>query len=125
MTDVMLDLTSATFFVPIVDKYSPIAYSIINEVHWYHPVAKHSGIETVHRYVMKQVYIIEGRGQVKVIRKNYERCRYLLKRTIEVAMGSISNHNLNIAPAFYVCQVDLVDPFLSYSPHNKRTTVKI
>ena len=125
MTDVMLYLTSSTFCVPIVDKYSPIAYSIINETHWYHPVAKHSGVETVLRYVTKQAFILEGREQVKIIRKNCERCRYLLKRTVEVFMGPVSNHNINIAPAFYVSQIDLAGPFLSYSPHNKRTTVKI
>ena len=40
-------------------------------------------------------------------------------------MGPISNHQLRIAPSFYVSQVDLAGPFKAWSPHNKRTTIKI
>ena len=40
-------------------------------------------------------------------------------------MGPLSTANLNIAPAFYSTQVDLCGPFISYSNHHKRTTIKI
>ena len=76
MTDAMRDLCSTTFFVPMIDKHSPLAYSIINEVHWYNKVANHSGVETVLRYTLKYGYIIEGQELVKMIRKRCERCRY-------------------------------------------------
>ena len=125
MTDVMKDLTSSTFCVPIVDKFSPIAFSIINDVHWNDDVASHSGVETVLRYVLKSAYIIEARDLVTYVRKRCERCRFLLKRTVEVAMGPISKHNLTIAPAFYVTQLDIAGPFKAYSPHNKRATIKV
>ena len=49
MTDIMKDLSNTSFFVPIVDAQSPIAYSVINEIHWDHAVANHSGVETVFR----------------------------------------------------------------------------
>ena len=58
-TIIMLDLSSTSFFVPIIDKNFPIAYSIISNIHWYHKVAKHSGVETLMRYVLQKVYIIE------------------------------------------------------------------
>ena len=58
--------------MPIVDKHSPLAYSIINDVHWNDPTAKHSGVETVLRYTLNQAYIIEGRELVKKIRKKCE-----------------------------------------------------
>ena len=125
MTDVMRDLSSTMFCVPIVDKHSPLAYSIINEIHWYHSVAKHSGVETVLRYTMKYAYIMEGRDIVRRIRKSCERCRLLLKRNFNVSMGPVSSYNLTIAPAFYVTQTDLAGPFKAYSPHNKRNTIKI
>ena len=67
MTSTMKDLTSTTFCVPVVDKYSPLAISIVNEIHWNSPV-KHSGIETTWRYVLKKVFILEGRSLVKMIR---------------------------------------------------------
>ncbi|MEM7375655.1 MAG: hypothetical protein AAF587_44090, partial [Bacteroidota bacterium] len=44
MTNIMLDLSGSSFFVPLIDRYSPIAFSIVNHIHWYHPVAEHTGI---------------------------------------------------------------------------------
>ena len=35
LTDAMLDLCATTFCVPLVDKFSPLAFSIVNEIHWY------------------------------------------------------------------------------------------
>ena len=124
-TQCMLDLQSTSFCVPILDRFSPIAYSIVNDIHWNHPVASHSGVETTWRYVLQKVYIIEGRSLIKLIRSKCERCRYLLKKTIDISIGPISPHNLTIAPIFYVSQVDLCGPFQSYSYHNKRGTIKI
>ena len=65
MTNAMQDLSAATFCVPIVDKHSPLAYAIINDVRWNDKVAQHSGIETVWRYVLKKAYVIEGCSIVK------------------------------------------------------------
>ena len=124
-TEVMKDLCAATFFVSIVDYYSPIAYSVVNEIHWYHKVVNHRGVESVLRYVMQLCYILNGRKLVSMFRKKCERCRYLAKRTIDVEMGPISSHNLTIAPAFYITQLDLAGPFPSFSPHDKRATVKV
>ena len=125
MTDTMRDLSSLTFCVPLVEKQSPLAYSIINEVHWHHESAKHSGVETTLRYTMKYAYIIEGRDLVKQINKSCLRCKILLKRTLNVSMGPISTHSLTIAPAFYVTQVDIAGPFKAFTPHNKRATIKV
>ena len=124
LTEVMKDLTKLNFCVPIIDKFSPIGYAIINDIHWNHDVANHTGVETILRYVAERCYIIDSRDIVRMIGKSCQRCKYLRKRLLEVAMGPISNH-LTIAPAFYISQVDLAGPFSSYSPHNKRTTVKV
>ena len=125
LTDVMKDLSSNKFCVPIIDKVSPVAYSIVNEVHWYHDVAEHSGVETVLRYTMQVAFIIDGRDLVRMFRRRCERCRFLVKRTINISMGPVSKHNLNIAPAFYSTQVDLAGPFKAFTPHNKRATINI
>ncbi|XP_066924073.1 uncharacterized protein [Clytia hemisphaerica] len=124
-TSTMKDLTASTFCVPLVDKNSPLAYSIIMDIHWNHPTAMHSGVETTWRYVLQQCYILEGRSLVKMVRSSCPRCRYLLKRKFNVIMGPLSEDNLKIAPAFYTTMTDLAGPFLSYSQHHKRTTVKI
>ena len=125
MTDVMKDLSATTFCVPLVYKHSPLAYSIVNEVHWYSDVAQHSGIETVWRYVLKVAFIIAGRNIVKKVKVNCIRCRFLRKKFIDVEMGPMSDHNLTIAPAFYSTQVDLCGPFTAYDPTGKRKSLKI
>ena len=108
-----------------METYSPLAYALVNEVHWYNDDAKHSGNETVLRNIHKIAYIIEGRSLVKKFRKECARCKLLRKRAVEVAMGPISANNLCIAPAFYISQVDIFGPFNSYSNINKRATAKI
>ena len=124
-TEVMRDLSSSTFCVPLTDKYSPIGYSVINDVHWNDPTACHTGVETTWRYVVKYMYVIDGRPLVKKFRETCQRCRFLMKKALNVAMGPVSPDNLMIAPAYYVCQADLAGPFTAYSYHNKRTTIKV
>ena len=125
MCDVMIHLSCKTFWVPIVDRYSPFAYSIVNEIHWHNKEAKHTGVEKTLRYTMQYAYIIEGRDLVTKIRKFCVKCRLLRKEQLKVVMGPVSKYNLNIAPAFYVTQVDLLGPLESYHGPNKRTKLKI
>ena len=35
LSDVCVDLTTVSFCVPLVDKFSPLAYALINEIDWY------------------------------------------------------------------------------------------
>lgn len=125
MTGIMKDLATTTFCVPLIDRYSPLAYSIVNEVHWYSKVARHRGVETVLRYVMQYCFILEGREIVKQFGRSCQRCRYLRKLAVDVSMGPVPSHCLTIAPAFYICQVDIAGPFKAYSAHNKRSTIKV
>ena len=48
----------------------------------------------------------------------------MAKRTIEVGFGPLSEFQLNIAPAFYVTQADIMGPFKAYQI-NVRATMKI
>ena len=125
LSDVCIDLSMSSFFVPLVDKFSPLAYALINEIHWYSPDAKHSGNETVLRHVQKVAYIMEGRLLVKQFRQECARCRLLNRKAIKVAMGPVSDINVCIAPAFYNSQVDIFGPYSSYSNLNKRASMKI
>ena len=121
----MKDLCSNTFCVPVIYNHSPLACSIVNKIHWHSDAAKHSGVETVRRYVLKLGYIMHGRDLVKKVKKNCERCRYLRKKAIHIEMGPVSPHSLRIARIFYATQVDFCGIFKAHSPHNKRTTIKI
>jgi len=84
LTNVMKDLKSSTFCVPLVCRFSPVAISLVTEVHWYSSTAKYSGNETTWRQVLKKAFIIEGRSLVKDVRSSCHRCRYILKKSINV-----------------------------------------
>ena len=102
LADVCIDLTASTFCVPLIDKLSPLAYALVNEVHWYNEDARHAGNETVMRHIQLIAHIIESKQLVKQFKLDCTKCRILNKRAIEVAMGPVSDHNLLIAPAFFV-----------------------
>ena len=125
MTDAMIDLSAGTFIVPLVDRHSPLAYGIINQIHWYHPTASHKGVETTIREVMTVAHVFGVRELAKLFRKHCARCRYLLKMTIDVEMSPASEHQVCVAPPYYVTQGDICGPYNAFSKHNKRTTVKI
>ena len=61
MCDVCLDLTKSSFCVPIVDAFSPIAYAIASEIHWYHQDVMHGGLESLLRETNRVAFIIGGR----------------------------------------------------------------
>ena len=127
ISDTAYDLSQKSFCVPLVDRLSPVAYAITNEIHWYHPDLdiRHGGVESVLRHVNCIACVLGGRKLVKDFKKACVRCRILAKLALRVAMGSKNEANLCIAPAFYVSQVDICGPFESFSNVNKRGKVKI
>ena len=42
--------------IPVVDRHSPLAYSIANHVHW--DLCKHKGVETCNRVSLGHVHIL-------------------------------------------------------------------
>ena len=125
MSIVMKDLWSNTFFVAVIYKLTSSKQYSKNKIHWYSDAAKHSGVETVWRYILKLRYIMHDRDLVKKVKKNCERGRYLRKKAINTEMGPVLSHSLRIALAFNATQVKVCVPFKTYSPHNKRTGIKI
>ena len=125
LADVTFDLCETSFCVPMVDKLSPVAYSIASEVHWYDFDVRHAGVESVLREIQSIAYLISGRKLVKSIKLSCIRCRILRKKRLEVVMGPKHDGNLCIAPAFHTTQVDICGHFDSFSNVNKRAKVKL
>ena len=48
-----------------------------------------------------------------MFRRDCVKCKILAKKAIEVAMGQTHHSNLNIAPAFYMTEVDIFGPDLA------------
>ena len=121
--DTMLDLTPLSFVKPIVDRYSPIAYSIMLHSHeaiTHHRSATASLLES--RYLS---YILRGRDLANEVVKS---CRFCIRnktRIVEVEDGKLHQTRLTVAPVFYCCQVDIFGPLLAICEHQHRSTVKI
>ena len=110
----VLDLRNTTFCVPLMDSYSPMAISMVLEIHWYDPDAAHEGVESLHRQVQKTAHIISGINLLLMIKEGCWKYRILNKQSIEMAMGAVQDVNLCISPAFYTTQVDICGSFDSF-----------
>ena len=76
--------------LPLVDRYSPLAYALSNHVHW--TLANHRGPETCNRLSLENVLIIQGANLYREVAENCIKCRIKRKKFLEVPMGLISDH---------------------------------
>ena len=106
--------------VPIIDRHSPLAYSIGQHIHW--NVAHHRGIESCNRFSLQNCSILQGMTLYKELAEDCMWCTRKRKKMIEVSMGPISDHQLAIAPPFWCAQVDLWGPLFCYVPGHERRT---
>ena len=105
---------------PMLDRYSPIAYSIASYVH--NHVGKHAGYETCYRLSLGYCHIIQGASLFREISEECSRCKMMRKKYIEVVMGPISDHQLTLSPPFYAAFCDLDGPYKVYVPGHERET---
>ena len=106
--------------IPVVNRHSPLAYSIANHVHW--NLAKHKGIETCNRISLGHVNILQGASLYKELGEQCVRCRMKRKRYLEMPMGPISDHQLRVCPPFWATQTDLFGPVQVYVPGFTKNT---
>ena len=81
--------TGVNFKVPIMDRFSPVAISLANYLHY--EVVKHRGAETLYRMSLQYVRIIGGRALMKAIRKECIFCRKLLLKHMQQIMEPLAN----------------------------------
>ena len=106
--------------VPVLDRHSPLSYAIAQHVHWV--VGRHRGVETLNRMSLEHVKIIQGANLYKELSEECIMCKKRRKKLLQVEMGPISRHQLNIAPAFWACQVDLFGPLMVFVPGFEKRT---
>lgn len=123
VANVMADIGPLHFVRPVVDRFSPVAYSIMLYVHEH--VVSHRNVNTVLLESRQIAFIFGGRDLAKEIRKACMGCRRHKARLLEVEMGKLHQNRLTIAPPFYHTQVDLMGPFYAHCEHNHRSTVKV
>ena len=92
--------------VPIIDRYSPLSYSIARHIH----DSEHRGVETCFRKSLEQVQIIQGFSLFKELDFGCVKCKKKRGKFSEVIMGPVAENQVTIALAFYCCQLDLWGP---------------
>ena len=91
--------------IPVLDRWSPLSYSIAQHIHW--AIGKHRGIETTNRLSLENVSIIQGMTLYREIASECIRCHIKRKKLVEVPMGPVAQEQLMIAPPFYITMLDL------------------
>ena len=99
---------------PMLDRFSPLSYSIANHVHW--KLAPHRGMETQNRVSLEHVQIIQSMSLYKELSLECIRCNMRRKKFVKVEMGGLTRHQLTVAPPFWACQMDLFGPYKTFVP---------
>ena len=118
--DINLGSLGVKVNIPVLDRWSPLSYSIAQHVHW--SVGRHKGMETTNRLSLENVSIIQGMTMYREIADECIRCHIKRKRFVEVPMGPVAQEQLIIAPSFYITMLDLFAPVKSYVPGYERET---
>ena len=120
---VMFDLPPLSFVRPVLDRFSPVAYSIM--VHCHTEVVHHRSALATLRSSRDYAYVFRGRDLAIEVRENCRSCTRFKRQLLEVEMGKVHETRLTVAPAFYVAQVDLFGPMDARCPHNHRSSIKV
>ena len=108
---------------PLLDRYSPLAYSIGDYIH--RVIANHGGYENCFRESLNYVFIFQGTGLFRELGADCVICQKLRGKYIEASMAPLSDHQLTIAPAFWITMADIMGPVHIYVPgHTMKTRNK-
>ena len=119
----MKDLKPLSFVKPLIDRYSPVAYSIM--LHSHDAVVTHRNAVTTLRESRGIGYILRGRDLSIEVQVACVFCRRYKKRLMAAEMGKLHETRLIVAPPFYNSQVDLMGPFTASCEHNHRSKVSL
>ena len=106
--------------IPVVDRFSPLAYSLAQHFHW--SVAKHRGQETCLRMSLEHVSILQGMSLFREISDECFKCKMKRGKYVQASQGPLSEKQLLIAPPFYATQIDLFGPLRAYVPGYEKET---
>ena len=121
--EVMVDLSPVSFVKPLLERYSPLAYSIMTHCHQVE--ARHQNSVATLRESMSHAHILGGRDLAEEVRRSCPHCKRFKKKLLQVEMGKLHKNRLTIAPAYTIVGCDLMGPFEAACEHNHRSKVKV
>ena len=117
------DFTEISYIQPVGLPNDPFVYALVMDLHWrVHP---HKGTHSTNRLLSNIMHIIRGGILTRTIREDCLQCRRILKKTMQEEMGDVPMEKLLISPPFWAVQIDDCGPFMAYSRHNSRVTLKV
>jgi hypothetical protein len=119
----MSDLSPLYFCNPVVDRYSPIAYSIMCHAHT--DLVHHQSSVSTLRESRALAFILRGRDLSIEVRDSCVHCRRFKARLLEAEFGKTHSSQLTVAPAYWACQIDLFGPYTALCEHNHRARVPV
>ena len=123
LENVLTDVEPLHFVKPIVDRYSPVAYSLMMFCHV--NVLHHQNANSTPRESLNYAHILQGKDLAVEIRDKCPFCRRYKRKLLEVELGNVHKNRLTVAPCFYYVQVDIAGPFDAICEHNHRALVKV
>ena len=117
----MLDITPDKFCRPLVDRYSPLAYAIIQQVH---VELSHRGVIPVLARSREIAFILGAKNLATEIREKCPFCTRFKQRLLKSKLAPLDEKRVRIAPPFWHCNCDIAGPWTSYSV-NKRASMKV
>ena len=119
---VLLDVTPGSFIKPILDRHSPVAFSLM--VHCHSKLTHHGGAIATLRMAYTIAYVMHGKSLAVEVQKKCYYCRRFKPKKLKAAMGPQHSSRMCVAPPFFSVQVDLFGPILAHCAHGRRSTVK-
>ena len=121
-TGIFLDVDPLKFNVPVVDRFSPVAYAVMTHAHV--TLTHHGGAVSTLRASMEIVHVLKGKDLACEVRRECAFCKRYKAQTLEAEMGKVHPNQLCVAPAFFNVQIDLFGPVSSICKHFARREIK-
>ena len=121
--DPFFDIQPLKFVRPVVDRFSPVAYSVM--LHAHTRLARHKGVNFTLRESRTVAYVIRGRDLASEIDANCRKCKIFKSRLLKVELGKIHESRITIQPPFFTSQCDIFGPIDAACEHQHRSKVKI
>ena len=121
--NVMGDINPLSFARPVVDRFSPVAYSVA--IYCHQKRLHHKNTVATLRESRNICFILKGRDLTNEITAACTYCRRYKAKIMDVEMGKVHPSRLTIAPAFYSCVVDCFGPYTAHCEHNHRSSIDV
>ena len=123
LDNILGEVTPLFFTRPVVERHSPVAYSVMSYVHTH--LVNHKNPVVTLRESRSICFVLHGRDLANEIAEACVTCRREKARKVQQEFGKQHPASLSVTPAFYRAQVDMAGPWWATCEHACRSSVKV